>query len=274
MNAPTHASPAPAPTESSGSEGRARVRLLALALLVVCWVAPWPEMQIEVQGGAQPQVDHEDLRGAERTGAIGALALLAILGLAATALAARTHRGLRLGAALTEAAVAGGATLLLLLEHPWIPGGEIREAWGAIFGPLALLALLEAGTLAITGRAHRVVAIIRAASAVFAAGCLAVSLAWVPAGVAAWLAISPLLLLKVTGVRGGRRVIEGLVLITTVVHGFSFRLHELFVDVGTPTGSNLNLPFAAWGVLTAVITVTALDGLMRPDGDAPSAPRA
>ncbi|MDJ0976458.1 MAG: hypothetical protein QNJ98_18510 [Planctomycetota bacterium] len=266
MNAPAVPDSAPAP---AGTEGRARVRLFALAVLVACWVLPWPQMEIEVQqGSAEPTYDYAALTGAERTGAIGALSLLAIWGLAATALAARTHRGLRLGTALTEAGVALGATVLLLLEHPWIPGGEIREAWGAIFGPLALLALLEAGTLAFAGRAHRVVAVIRAGAALFAAGCLAVSLAWVPAGVALWLALSPLLLLKVTRVRGGRRLIEGLLLVTTIVHGFSFRLHDMFVGVGVPTTGSLNLPFAAWGVLTAVITVTALDGLMRPEDDA------
>lgn len=271
MTAPASV-PAAATSAPAGSAGRARVRLLALAALVVCWVLPWPQMEIEVGGGPKPTYEYAALTGAERTGAIGALSLLAVWGLAATALAARTHRGLRIGTALTEAAVALGATLLLLFEHPWIPGGEIREAWGAIFGPLALLALLEAGTLLLAGRAHRVVAGVRAGAAVFAAGCLGVSLAFVPAGAALWLALSPLLLLKVTGVRGGRRGIEALLLVTTVVHGFSFRLHDWVVGVGVPTTGSLNLPFAAWGVLTAVITVTALDGVMRPEGDAaPSA---
>ncbi len=241
--------------------------MMVIAALVLFWVMPWPQMELGVDAKGSPV--YEALTGAERTGAAGALSLLAVWGLAATALAAGSLRALRIGFALTECVVALGVTALLFVEHPWIPGGEIREAWGAIFGPLAILALLDAVTLYQGAVSSPTLSVIRAGSALFAAGCLAVSLAWIPAGVALWLALSPLAFLKVERVQTGRRVVEVLLLLTAVAHGFSLHVQAAFVSVGRPTGGELNLPLMAWGVLTAIVAVTALDGLLRAEEDQP-----
>lgn len=257
---------APSPDVSPPNVTRSRLRLAALIVLAVFWLLPWPEMELLGDApGATPT--YERLAGAERTGAPGALSLLAVWGLAATALAASTVRGMRIGSALTDFTVAAGASLLLVLEHPWLPGGEIREAWGAIFGPLALLALLDALVLAFGRRGGYEVTVIRAGAAFFAGGCLAASLAWIPAGIAFWLALAPLLWLKIDRPRAGRRALELLILVGAVAHGFSTQLHAVFVGVGRPAAERFNLPFVVWGMATALVVITAVDGVLRPEAE-------
>ncbi len=252
-------SPSPTDPVSPPNKQRGRLRLLALAALLGLWLCPW--MQVSLETGESP-----DITGAERTGVAAAAALLALWGLAATTLGARTLRGLRAGSALTEAAVALIATILLVFEHPWIPGGEIREAWSAIFGPLALLAVLDAGVTRFHPDPGREITVIRAGAAFFAAGCLVVDQAWLPAGIALWLAISPLLFLKTNEVRGGRRVIELAILITALAHGFSTTIQERLVGVADQVGAPY-LFLWLWGVVVAGVALTALDGLFRPDGE-------
>ncbi len=238
---------------------RGRLRLIALAALLGLWLCPW--MQVSLESGDTP-----DMTGAERTGVAAAAALLALWGLAATSLSARTLRGLRAGSALTEAAVALIATVLLVVEHPWIPGGEIREAWSAIFGPLFLLGVLDAAVIRFHPDPGREISVIRAGAAFFAAGCLTVDQAWLPAGIALWLAISPLLFLKTNGTSGGRRVVEFAILITALAHGFSSSIQARAVGVADQVGAPY-LFLWLWGVVIAGVVLTALDGVFRPDGE-------
>lgn len=176
-----------------GEEGRLptpptsslRLRLVLLGVLLGAWFLRWTTAQTAIGVALQD--------GPDRTGAVAALALLALWGLGATALAARTRRGLALGAALTDALVATAATLLVAGEHPWFPGGDARANWIPVFAPLAALAGLHAVVLAVRADTAREVAVIRAGAALLAAGALVVGQAWLPAAIALWLGASPLL---------------------------------------------------------------------------------
>lgn len=166
----------------------ARLRMVLLGVLLGAWFLRWTTAQTAI--GASIQT------GPDRTGAVAALALLALWGLGATVLAARARRGLAIGAALTDAAVATAATLLLAGEHPWFPGGDARAGWIPVFAPLAALAVLHAVVLALRVETAREVAVIRAGAALLAAGALVVGQSWLPASIALWLGASPLLVLR------------------------------------------------------------------------------
>lgn len=162
-----------------------RLRLVLLVVLLGAWFLRWTTAQTAIGASLQD--------GPDRTGAVAALALLALWGLGATALAARTRRGIAIGAALTDAVVATAATLLVAGEHPWFPGGDARANWIPVFAPLAALAVLHAVVLAMRAETAREVAGIRALAALLAAGALVVGQAWLPAAIALWLGASPLL---------------------------------------------------------------------------------
>lgn len=257
------ADPAPAAPSSPPNRARGRIRLVALVALVALWVLPvWAEAQVGDR--VVPEV------GAVRSGATAAVALLALWGLAATSLAAHTLRGLRIGAACTDAAIALAATCLLVVQHPWIPGGEIREAWVPIFGPLALLALLDAALLRWRSDAGHEVSVVRAGAALFAAGALAVDLAVIPAGIALWLGASPLLFLKLRTPLLARRSLEAFVLVAAIAVGFAPWIQKAYVGVHATVGASLTLPVYLWCIVAAVVATTALDGLLRPEGEAPA----
>jgi hypothetical protein len=237
-----------------------RVRLVALAFLVAFWLAPWAEIQT-ADGG----VVLEAWRA--RTGAAGGLALAALWGLAATTLAARTRRGLRIGAAWTDAAVASAATALLLLEHRWIPGGEIRDAWVPIFAPLALLGVLDALRLRMQPDAGGEVTAIRGGAALFAAGTLVVGRAYLPAAVAFGLALSPLALLLVRRPTVCRAIVEAFVLVGAGAAVAAPAVQESLVGVASAVTERVFTRYG-WNVTALVVGVTAILGMVRSAGRA------
>ena len=251
---------APPVSEAPAPAGRDRVRLLALGVLVAFWLLPWPEMELISENGDSAL--YAAMRGAERTGAPGALGLLAMWGLGVAALLARSVQALRVGAALTEALVAAGASVLLILEHPWIPAGSLHEAWAAVFVPLCLLALLDAWATRADPKAHAVSGI-RAVAAFLAAVCFIVANAWIPAGIAAWLSISPLAFVRVARYAPAKRLIEMLILLATLAHGASQLVQKELLGIGAPVGSSFNLPMLVWAMAAALVAITAIDGITR-----------
>ena len=104
-------------------------------------------------------------------------------------------------------------TVLLLLQHPWVPGGALRSAWVPVFAPLALLAALDAWRSAVDPDHGDLLGWARALSGLFAAGAFYVAGAPIPAGVAAWLGLGGFAALRAGSARGVRRVIEALVIL-------------------------------------------------------------
>lgn len=251
----------PMPATAPANRLRERIRLASLVVLVALWVIPtW----VKAQSGDR----FVDETGAVRSGVSAALALLALWGLAATSLSAQTVRGLRIGAALADAVIALTVTGLLLARHPWIPGGEIREAWVPIFGPLALLAVLDAVVLRARADAGFEIAVIRAGAALFAAGALAIDQRFLPGAIALWLGIAPLIFLKARTPARARRSLEAFILVAGAVAGFAPWIQKHLVGVNPPVGTELTLPVYLWCVAAALVVTTALDGLTRPAEEA------
>lgn len=256
-----HASSAETPI-SHPVRVRDRLRLVALAVLVGLWVLPaWVQAQVGDEFVHEP--------GAVRSGASAALALLALWGLSATSLAARTLRGLRVGAAWTDAVLAAAATGLLLARHPWIPGGDIRGAWVPIFAPLALLAALDALVVRWRRDAGYEISVIRAGAALFAAGALVIDGSYIPAAVAAWLGVAPLMFLKLHDPKAARRSLEAFVLVAAAVAGLAPWIQKAVVGVHPAVGTELTLWVYLWCVTAALVVTTAMDGVMRPEAVAP-----
>ncbi len=252
--------PLPPADLSAPNAVRDRLRLLALLGLLVLWMVPtWVTAQV-ADGVVEEQ-------GAIRSGIAAALALIALWGLAATSLAARTLRGLRIGGALTDALIALATTGLLVAKHPWIPGGDLREAWVPVFGPLALLAVLDAIVTALRERASHEISVIRAGAALFAGAALAIDGQWIPAAIALWLAIAPLMFLKLTTARSGRRSLEAFLLVASSVAGLAPWIHKNVVGWNPAIGSQLTWPVYLWCITAAFLVTTAIDGLMRPEAE-------
>lgn len=132
----------------------ARWRLaLVLVLLGACFL-PWTTAPTAIGVSVQ--------RGFDRAGAILVPALLALWGIAATALLARGTVALRAGSALTDGGVLLGGAALLLFGHAWVPDATPRHA-AALVG-LALLALLHACVLALRGKSDPTVSWARVAA--------------------------------------------------------------------------------------------------------------
>jgi hypothetical protein len=259
MNAPV-----PPAATSQPNSVRDRIRLLALLVLVALWTLPtWVTTQ--VADGVS------DEKGAVRSGIAAALALIALWGLAATSLAARRLAGLRIGGALTDAVIALATTGLLVAGHPWIPGGDLREAWVPIFGPLALLAALDALVAWKRAGAGHEISVIRAGAALFAATALAIDGQWIPAGIALWLTIAPLMFLRLTTPRSARRSLETFALVAAAVAGLAPWIHCTAVGWNSALGSPLTVPVYLWCITAAFLVTTAIDGVMRPEADAESA---
>jgi hypothetical protein len=250
-----------------GHRARGRLRLLAVLALLVLWAVPtWGT----VHGVAGPEAQI----GAVRSGAPAAFALIALWGLSATALAARTLRGVRVGAALTDAALAAAMTLLLVLEHPWVPGGEARREWIPVFAPLTLLALLEAAVLRARRGDAREVAVIRSGAALFAAASLALADHIVPSAATAWLGLSPLLFFRQVRAVPARRTLEAWILVAGVFAGLAPFLQKTLGLVLPAVEGDLHWPVFLWCVTAALVTTTALDGLLRPGVEGEVAPRS
>ena len=174
-----------------------RLRLVLLALLAGAWVLPWLG----------------DENGPDRTGAVGALALAAAWGLAATALLAKTRRQLAIGEAATSCAVATLMTWLVVSRHPWLSGPDQRASWVPIFGPLAALSALDLVVRITRPSAGIEVTVIRAGAAIVAGFSLIVALQGVPAGVALWVGLAPVAVHWPKTARGAVRGREALALL-------------------------------------------------------------
>jgi hypothetical protein len=242
-----------------------------LLLLLFFWLSTWAKVM-----DARGEVHDEAWR--LRTGAPAALALLALWGLSATALAARAVRGLCIGAALTDAALALATAGMLLVAHRWIPGGEIREAWVPVFGPLALLGLLDALVRWRVPRGGAEVAFIRAAAAALATVSFAADAAWLPAAVAGWLAVSPAAMAFGRSDRGARAAVEGLALAAAVA---AVMAPAAFEGLFRPEAPAEEYPFTryAWTLCAAVAGALSLAEILRAsrsplDGGGEPAPTA
>lgn len=235
---------------STAEPQRVRVRLVLLVVLLGAWFLRWTTAQTAIGVSLQD--------GPDRTGSVAALALLALWGLGATALAGHTRRGLAIGAALTDAVVALAATLLVAGEHPWFPGGDARANWIPVFAPLAALALLHVVVLALRADTAREVAVIRAVAALLGAGALVVGQAWLPAAIALWLGASPLL---VDRMRDPRAALDVLFLAATGVALASPALNDRLLPghehEGTYEGAFV------WIVACVLLIVLVLRDLVR-----------
>jgi hypothetical protein len=242
------------------------VRLVALVLLLGLWLLPWAEVQT-------PQGDTVRPRWAEHTGVVGGLALVALWGACATSLLATTRRGRRLGAALTDAAVAFATTGLLAVLHAWIPGGAHRETWVPIFAPLGILAALDAFVVAARREAGGEITFLRAAAALFAAAALVVKAEWVPAGIAAWLGASALAFGLGKAPGAARRALETQVLLAGCFAILSPVLHAAVFGEVTPVRE---YPFVRWGwtLLALGVAATGAFALAGPSSARADAPAA
>jgi hypothetical protein len=247
--APPGASAAPSPVEASThpTVGRARARVVLLLVALVVWFLPW----------------HADERGPARTGAPTTLAFAAALTLAATALLARTRRGLLVGEALASAAVAIVTTGLVMGAHPWLPGPDRSATCLPIFGPLTALALLDAVSRLRRPPLGAEVATIRAVAATLCAGALFVAMDPLPAVVAAWLALAPLAVASPKTARGARRGLEVLSTLAAVALLLGRDAHRLLVR-GTEAGEDSVWPFV-FSLVGFALVVLAGRGVLFPE---------
>ena len=243
------------PTDSSlPATGRSRVTLLLVLVLVAAWLRPWTEAATAT--GVRLE------SGPWRTGAVAGAVLLALAGLAITGLAASSRVGLRRGVAVTDAFVAAFAAALLAAGHDWLPGGAARSVVAPVFVPLALLAVLDAL------RPARAVCLVRGGAALLVALLLAVSGARLPAGVATWLALSPLLMGATRDRLAPRRALSALQLVLATCAFFAPHLNAAllgFEDSGIVFDGRY-----LWQVVSLVLMVLALVGLAGRES-APSA---
>ncbi len=248
--------PPPAPGAAPAPPARAWARLALLALLAGAWLLPWADVQRVSDGLAEREA------GTARTGAVGFSALVVLWGLSLTALCAGTRRGLLAGEAFTSGTLALAVAGLLALGHPWVPGGEQRAGWLPVFGPLALLALLDGGARLVAARAGEITWV-RVGAGVFVAASLASDAQWLPAALAGWIALAPLAFLPRRGAAAARRGLEGLLTLAALAAGFAPTLHRGLVAVRDPVGS-LFLTAVVWSLLAALVVLTGASGLFEP----------
>lgn len=238
---------------------RTAFRLAVLLAMAGLLLAPWVVVQEPVAGRSVAEI------GAVRAGAPALLALVAAWGLALGVRAARTRAGLRGAEAFTAASVAAAVGALLLLDHPWIPGGDRRAAWLPVFLPLALLAGFEGVLRRRASGAGRDVGRGRVAASAFAALALAADERWLLAGAAGWLALAPLVLSRAGGAPGARRTLEGLALLPALTLGFTLSLQRRLVPLRPLAEGGTTLPIYAWTLLAALLVLLAAAGLLDPE---------
>lgn len=240
---------------------RSRIRLGVVAVAIGVWLLPWRS---------------DDTAGPTLTGAPALLAFVAAWGLAATALLARTRRGLLVGEAVTSAGVAAALTALVFAPHPWLPPPDRSATCLPIFGPLTALALLDAVSRLRRPPLGAEVAVIRAVTALLCAGALFVAWDPLPAAVAAWLAIAPLAVLRPATARGARRAVEALLLGAALVLFLSPELHPAVVgaapDVKAEVETGTPWPFVFWLVVATLVILTGRGVLLPEPSDGPGAP--
>lgn len=261
--------PPPAPSPDPGGRGalpaappRLRLTLALLLLLLGTWFLRWTT--------AQTSLGVEVQRGPARAGALSAVALLALWGIAATLLLARRVDRLRAGAALTDVAVGVAATLLLAGEHSWIPGADMHGAWLPIFAPLAVLALLEAGARFAGSDLAGEVQALRAVAGCFAAAALAADGVGLLAGIAGWLGLSPLLLRRLSSPGATARGLQALFVLAALAALLAPALADLLRSDRVETVGVYEGQYG-WVVLSAALLLLGLVGLLRPPVRAGSA---
>lgn len=232
------------------------VRLGLLLLLAGAWVLPWADVQRPQDGQSEREL------GVARTGAVALAALVVLWGLSATVLVARSRRGLRAGEAFTAAALAVVVAVLLAVAHPWIPGGEQRTGWLPVFGPLALLAALDAVTR-LWARVGNEITGVRVGAGLFVAGSLVSDAQWLPAALAGWLALAPLAFLPRRGAGAARRGVEALVALAALAAGFAPTLQRQLLTVREPI-DGLFLTAIVWSLLCALVVLTGASGVFEP----------
>lgn len=234
---------------------RARARLVVAALGLAVWMLPWRS-----DGTAGPAL----------TGAPALLAFVAVWGLAATALLARTRRGLLVGEAVTSAAFAVAMTALVTAPHPWLPPPDRSATCLPIFAPLAALGLLDAVSRLRRPPLGAEVAVIRAVTALLCAGALFVAWDPLPAAAALWLGLAPLAVVGPATARGARRALEALLVVACVALFLAPELHPAVVgvDAKAEVETGTPWPFVFW-LVVAALAILSGRGVLLPERDAP-----
>ncbi|MFO0932383.1 MAG: hypothetical protein U1E39_06695 [Planctomycetota bacterium] len=260
----------PAPTDLAAAtavlaptlpvRSRARARLVVAALAIVVWMLPWRS---------------DGRTGPELTGAPALLAFVAVWGLAAGALLARTRRGLLVGEAVTSAAFAVAMTALVTAPHPWLPPPDRSATCLPIFAPLAALGLLDAASRLRRPPLGGEVAVIRAVTALLCAGALFVAWDPLPAAAALWLGVAPLAAIGPSTARGARRALEAMLLVACVALFLSPELHPVVAGAGADAKADVETgtpwPFVFW-LLVASLAILSGRGVLLPEGDATPSP--
>lgn len=209
--------------------------------------------------------------GAARCGAAAALPLVSLLGLSVTLLLARSRRGLVVGEAASAGAVAGAIAALVATGHPWLDAPDRAATWVPIFGPLALLGLLDAVTRARSDAIRREVAVLRGGAALVAGGALFVGLEVLGAVAAVWIAGSAWLGNAPRSARVARR---GLELASLVAAVLLFLAPELSGSIQGPVAETATVWAFLHRLLCVALALLGLRGVIWPEGGPPAAPSA
>lgn len=240
---------------SPAAAGRARARLAVVLALSGLQLLPW-------LGAAT---------GAARCGAAAALPLLALLALSAALLLARTRRGLVVGEAASAGALAAAITALVAGGHPWLLAPDRAATWVPIFGPLALLGLLDAATRARSDALRREIAVLRGGAALVAGGALFVGLEVLGAVAALWIAGTAWLCNAPRSARGARR---GLELATVVAAVLLFLAPELSIHGHGPVAEAATVWAFLHRLLCVALALLGVRGVIWPEGSPDVAPSA
>ncbi len=230
-----------------GSAVRARARLLLVLALAGLQLMPW-------LGAAT---------GAARCGAAAALPLVVLLALSATLLLARARRGLVVGEASAAGALAAAVAALVASGHPWLEAPDRAATWVPIFGPLALLGLLDAVTRARSDAIRREVAVLRGGAALVAGGALFVGLEVLGAASALWIAGTAWLANAPRTARGARRGLELAALVGAVL---LFLAPELSGTTQGPVAESATVWAFLHRLACVALALLGIRGVIWPEG--------
>jgi hypothetical protein len=237
------------------------VRLVLLPALAVTWTLPWAEVQDRMTGAVYVQ------DGAARTGVPAVVALVLLWGWSITALVARTRRGMRTGEAASAALLGGLACALLLTGHPWLPTADRAQALLPVFGPLTLLALLDALLQRAQAGAEAGVraglGAVRVAAGLFSSAALFADEAGGPALIVLAMSLGPLAFLGGRTDAAARRSLDGLITLGGLGAGFAPTMQRWLTTV-PDTVAGLEPSAIAWSVLAALVVLTGASGLFAP----------